>query len=148
MSILRYCLILVLTGLVVSGLVLVLERWAGLRLASVGLGAVPIFMTAMIEGQFFCRRSGGLPGRGQALRFAAMATALVLMLLGPGLVLVSLADPSLRLMLQGFDAVLWSVILGLVVLITFPGSYFFYGQGARSQLRASERQKARGPGAK
>ena len=51
-------------------------------------------------------------------------------------------------LLRGFDAVLWSVILGLVVVITFPASSLFYGQGARSQLRAAERQKARGRGAK
>lgn len=146
MPILRYGLILILTGLVVSGLVLALERWAGVDLASVGIAAVPVFMTAMIEGQFFAKRSLRLPARAEALRFAAMATALNLMLLGPALVLVSLGDPALMALLRGFDAVLWSVILGLVVVITFPASYLFYGQGARSQLRALERQKARGQG--
>lgn len=148
MPILRYGLILILTGLVVSGLVLVLERFAGVDLASVGIAAVPVFMTAMIEGQFFCKRSGRLPARAEALRFAVLATAVNLMLLGPALVLISLGDPALLTMLRGFDAVLWSVILGLVVVITFPASYLFYGQGARSQLRAAERQKARGRGAK
>lgn len=148
MPILRYGLILILTGLVVSGLVLVLERFAGVDLASAGIAAVPVFMTAMIEGQFFARRSGRLPARSEALRFAVLATAVNLMLLGPALVLISLGDPALLTMLRGFDAVLWSVILGLVVVITFPASYLFYWQGARSQLRAAERQKARGRGAK
>lgn len=148
MPILRYGLILILTVLVVSGLVLVLERLAGVDLASAGIAAVPVFMTAMIEGQFFVRRSGRLPARAEALRFAVLATAVNLMLLGPALVLISLGDPALLTMLRGFDAVLWSVILGLVVVITFPASYLFYGQGARSQLRAVDRQKARGRGAK
>ncbi|TKD26535.1 hypothetical protein FBT96_00185 [Rhodobacter capsulatus] len=147
MPILRYGLILILTGLVVSGLVLALERLAGVDLASVGIAAVPVFLTAMIEGQFFAKRSGRLPARAEALRFAALATAVNLMLLGPALVLISLGDPALLALLRGFDAVLWLVILGVVVLITFPASYLFYGQGARSQLRALARQKARQGGA-
>ncbi len=148
MPILRYGVILILTGLVVSGLVLALERLAGVDLASVGIAAVPIFLTAMIEGQFFAKRCGRLPARAEALRFAVLATAVNLMLLGPALVLISLGDPALLALLRGFDAVLWLVILGLVVAITFPASYLFYGQGARSQLRATRRQKIRQGGAK
>ena len=75
MPILRYGLILILTGLVVSGLVLALERLAGVDLASVGIGAVPVFLTAMIEGQVFARRSGRLPDRGLPVRGAGAAAA-------------------------------------------------------------------------
>ncbi|PYF07722.1 hypothetical protein C8J30_11648 [Rhodobacter viridis] len=148
MPILRYALIVILMTLIVSGIAVLLETYAQIRLGMVGGGAIPVFMTALIEGQLFCKRTGGLPDRGQTLRFAGMATAINLMLLGPALVLISLGDPALLTMLRGFDAVLWSVILGAVVVITFPASYFFYRQGAASQHRAMARQKARQGGAK
>jgi len=148
MAFLRYALIVLCMIFVVSGLATVLAAAAQIRLGMAGIGAIAVFMAALIEGQLRFKRREALPDTRQKLGFAAMATAINLVLLGPLLVLKSLGDPAFEAMLRGFDMVLWSAILAAVVVITFPASYVFFGAGARSQQKAAARQKARQGGAK
>ncbi|MCO6384977.1 ABZJ_00895 family protein [Oceanicola sp. 502str15] len=132
-NLLRYAGVYIAAAVALAALLWALEAFLGVSAPSGLSTALPPMLAALIEGQAYARTTRApLPGGeawAGALRMTLVVAAInAVVLLGVLLVMPELREPQLL----GIVAVVFVVLLGVV----FLANRFFFGMGAKSQLKA------------
>lgn len=117
---------------------------ANLDIVNAGMGLIPIFLAAMLEGQRYAREHGDLPESRAMWQFSKQAAMVVVALNMVFVAALSFALPELQyLMSQSWGP---GVLLGIILVvgaISVLMNRQFVGMGARTTLKADAKKRTK-----
>ncbi|MBT8153380.1 ABZJ_00895 family protein [Epibacterium ulvae] len=142
MDLKRYALNFILTALALMVVNYALLTFADVDIGNAGMGLIPIFLAAMLEGQRYAREHGDVPESRAMWQFSKQAAMVVVAINMVLVAALSFVLPDLRyLMTQSWGpGVLLCVIL-VVGVISFLLTRQFLGMGARTTLKAEAKKR-------
>ncbi|WP_417838816.1 ABZJ_00895 family protein [Tritonibacter scottomollicae] len=135
-------LAIIVAIIIVSALVQIL---ADFDITNAGMALIPAMGASMVEGQAFAKAENRMPDTSEMWGFARRASVVILGLILLSAVAFSLALPELQYMVsQPYGALFVAGALLFQTVMSFLLVRFFLASGAKSVLRARDRQEGRG----
>ena len=143
--ILRYSTVMFLVGLLLVAVDFALQYFFQYQ-SSAGLGIVAAIVPALDAGQVFARRMGRVPNKGEAWRLSVIL--LVVNIAFGALLLLALTlipDPEghLREVFATLITPLGLGVLGVMLLIYLLATRYFFGSGAKGEIKRQVRMAAK-----
>lgn len=142
MDLKRYALNFIATSVALFAVNFALLTLANVDIANAGMGLIPIFLAATLEGQRYARENDDVPASSAMWQFAKRAAMVVVAINMVLIATLSFVLPELQyVMAQSWGA---GVLLGVILvigLICFLLTRQFVAMGARSTLKAEAKKR-------
>ncbi len=142
MNLKRYALNFIATSVALFAVNFALLTFANVDIANAGMGLIPIFLAAMLEGQRYAREHGDAPESSAMWQFSKQAAMVVVALNMVFIAGASFVVPEIQfLMTQSWGPGVLLCIVLVIGLLSFLLTRQFLGMGARTTLKAEAKKR-------